>query len=59
MSKYYQVVLLNGKNYPSIYKSITTAIKQVGIKNIKEIKELRAELVDSKYLEQAGTSNIE
>ena len=59
MSKYYQVILSNGKTYPSIYKSITTAIKQVGIKNIKEIKELRAELVDSKYLEQTGTLNIE
>lgn len=56
---YYQVVLKSGKTHPSLYKTIPNAIKHVGISNIKEIKEIRSELVDTKYLEQTGTLNIE
>jgi hypothetical protein len=56
---YYQVILKNGKKHPSLYKSIPNAIKHVGISNIKEIKEIRSELVDTKYLEQTGTLNLD
>jgi len=56
---YYQVILKTGKTYPSLYKTIPNAIKNVGIDNIKEIKEIRSELVDAKYKELTGTSNIE
>jgi len=57
--KYYQVVLTNGKTHKSIYKTIPNAIKNVGVSNIKKIVELRKELVETKYLEQVGTQNIE
>jgi len=56
---YYQVILKSGKVHPSLYKTIPNAIKNVGIENIKEIKEIRSELVDAKYEEPTGTSNIE
>jgi hypothetical protein len=56
---YYQVILKNGKKHPSLYKTIPNAIKHVGISNIKEIKEIREELVETQYLEQTGTQNIE
>jgi hypothetical protein len=56
---YYQVILKSGKTHPSLYKTIPNAIKNVGIGNIKEIKEIRSELVDTKYEELTGTSNIE
>jgi hypothetical protein len=56
---YYQVILKSGKKHPSLYKTIPNAIKHVGIDNIKEIKEIRSELVDTKYLELTGTLNIE
>jgi hypothetical protein len=58
-NKYYQVILKNGKTHKSLYKTIPNAIKGVGIDNIKEIKEIRSELVDSKYLEQVGVCDIE
>ena len=57
--KYYQVVLTNGKTHKSIYRTIPNAIKDVGVSNIKKIVELRKELVETKYLEQVGKSNIE
>jgi hypothetical protein len=57
--KYYQVILNNGKTHKSIYKTIPNAIKNVGVSNIKKIVELRKELVETKYLEQVGTQNIE
>jgi hypothetical protein len=56
---YYQVILKSGKTHPSLYKTIPNAIKNVGVENIKEIKEIRSELVDAKYEEPTGTSNIE
>jgi hypothetical protein len=56
---YYQVILKSGKIHPSLYKTIPNAIKNVGIGNIKEIKEVRSELVDAKYEEPTGTLNIE
>jgi hypothetical protein len=56
---YYQVILKTGKTHPSLYKTIPNAIKNVGIDNIKEIKEVRSELVDAKYEELTGTINIE
>ena len=56
---YYQVILKSGKVHPSLYKTIPNAIKNVGVENIKEIKEIRSELVDAKYEEPTGTSNIE
>jgi hypothetical protein len=56
---YYQVILKSGKTHPSLYKTIPNAIKNVGIDSIREIKEIRSELVDSKYEEPTGTSNIE
>ena len=56
---YYQVILKSGKTHPSLYKTIPNAIKNVGIGNIKEIKEVRSELVDAKYEEPTVTSNIE
>lgn len=59
MNKYYQVILTNGKNFPTLYKSITSAISKVGIKNIKNIKEIRPELVNTKYLEETGKLNLE
>lgn len=59
MNSYYQVILKTGKTHPSLYKSIPNAIKNVGVGNIKEIKEIRSELVDSKYEEQVGKSNVE
>jgi hypothetical protein len=57
--KYYQVVLTNGKTHKSIYRTIPNAIKNVGVSNIKKIVELRKELVETKYLEQTGTQNID
>lgn len=57
--KYYQVILKTGKTHKSLYKTIPNAIKNVGVSNIKEIKEIRSELVDTKYLEQVGISSIE
>lgn len=59
MNSYYQVILKSGKTHPSLYKTIPNAIKNVGVENIKEIKEIRSELVDAKYEEPTGTSNIE
>ena len=56
---YYQVILKSGKTHPSLYKTRPNAIKHVGIGNIKEIKEVRSELVDAKYEEPTGTLNIE
>jgi hypothetical protein len=56
---YYQVILKSGKTHPSLYKTIPNAIKNVGIGNIKEIKEVRNELVDAKYEEPTGTLNID
>jgi len=57
--KYYQVLLKTGKTHPSLYINLQTAIKKVGVENIKEIKEIRAELVNAKYNEIVGTINIE
>ena len=59
MNSYYQVILESGKTHPSLYKTIPNAIKNVGVENIKEIKEIRSELVEAKYEEPTGTSNIE
>ncbi len=59
MNKYYQVILKSGKTHPSLYKTIPNAIRFVGVSNIKEIKEVRGELVESKYLEQVGMCGIE
>lgn len=59
MNKYYQVILKSGKTHPSLYKTIPNAIKHVGVSNIKEIKEVRSELVESKYEEPTGVCNIE
>jgi hypothetical protein len=56
---YYQVILKSGKKHPSLYKTIPNAIKNVGIGNIKSIIEVRSELVEARYEEQTGTSNIE
>jgi hypothetical protein len=56
---YYQVILKSGKTHTSLYKTIPNAIKYVGVDNIKEIKEIRSELVDSKYTEITGTLNID
>jgi len=56
---YYRVILKSGKTHPSLYKTIPNAIKNVGVENIKEIKEVRSELVDAKYEEPTGTLNIE
>ena len=59
MNSYYQVILKSGKTHPSLYKTIPNAIKNVGVDNIKEIKEVRSELVDAKYEEPTGTINID
>ena len=59
MNSYYQVILKSGKTHPSLYKTIPNAIKNVGVENIKEIKEIRSELVEAKYEEPTGTLNIE
>jgi hypothetical protein len=56
---YYQVVLKTGKTHPSLYINLQTAIRKVGVENVKEIKEIRAELVNTKYNEIVGTINIE
>jgi len=55
---YYQVILNTGKTHKSLYRTIQNAIKHVGISNIKEIKEIRAELVDTKYTEIVGEFNL-
>jgi hypothetical protein len=57
--KYYQVLLKTGKTHPSLYINLQTAIRKVGVDNIKEIKEIRSELVDTQYKELTGTLNIE
>jgi hypothetical protein len=56
---YYQVVLKTGKTHPSLYVNLQTAIRKVGVENIKEIKEIRSELVDSNYNVITGTLNID
>ena len=57
--KYYQIILKTGKTHPSLYVNLQTAIRKVGVENVKEIKEIRAELVDTQYKELTGTINIE
>ena len=57
--KYYQVILKTGKTHSSLYINLQTAIRKVGVENIKEVKEIRAELVNAKYNEIVGTINIE
>jgi hypothetical protein len=57
--KYYQIILKTGKTHPSLYVNPQTAIRKIGVENIKEIKEIRAELVNTKYNEIVGTINIE
>ncbi len=59
VKKYYQVLLKTGKTHPSLYINLQTAIRKVGVDNIKEIKEIRSELVDTQYKELTGTLNIE
>lgn len=59
IGNYYQVVLKTGKTHPSLYVSIQTAIKKVGAENIKQINEIRKELVDIKYTEIVGVMNID
>jgi hypothetical protein len=59
IGNYYQVVLKTGKTHPSLYVSIQTAIKKVGAENIRQIKEIRKELVDTKYTEVVGVINID
>jgi hypothetical protein len=56
---YYQVLLKSGKTHPSLYVNLQTAIRKVGVENIKEIKEIRSELVDSNYNVITGTLNID
>lgn len=57
---YYQVILKNGKTHPSLYVNVQTAIRKVGgIENIKEIRAIRAELVETQYTELTGKINIE
>ena len=56
---YYQVLLKSGKTHPSLYVNLQTAIRKVGVENIKEIKEIRSELVDVKYSEIVGTINTD
>jgi hypothetical protein len=56
---YYQVILKSGKTHPSLYKTIPNAIKNVGIGNIKKIVEVREDLVNTRYEEPTGVSNIE
>jgi hypothetical protein len=57
---YYQVILKTGKTHPSLYVNVQTAIRKVGgIQNIKEIRGIRAELVNTQYKELTGTINIE
>lgn len=57
--KYYQILLKTGKVHPSLYVNLQTAIRKVGVENVKEIKEIRAELVNAKHNEIVGTINIE
>jgi hypothetical protein len=57
--KYYQILLKTGKTHPSLYINLQTAIRKVGVENIKEIKEIRSELVNTQYNEIVGTINIE
>jgi len=59
IGNYYQVVLKTGKTHPSLYVNVQTAIKKVGAENIKHIKEIRKELVDTKYTEIVGVMNID
>ena len=57
---YYQVLLKTGKVHPSLYINVQTAIRKVGgLENIKEIRGVRAELVDTQYKELTGIINIE
>jgi hypothetical protein len=56
---YYQVLLKSGKTHPSLYVNLQTAIRKVGVENIREIKEIRSELVDSNYNVITGTLNID
>lgn len=57
---YYQVILKNGKTHPLLYVNVQTAIRKVGgIENIKEIRAIRAELVETQYTELTGKINIE
>jgi hypothetical protein len=56
---YYQVLLKSGKTHPSLYVNLQTAIRKVGVENIKEIKEIRSELVNSNYNVITGTLNID
>ena len=59
IGNYYQVVLKTGKTHLSLYVNVQTAIKKVGAENIKQIKEIRKELVDTKYTEIVGVMNID
>jgi hypothetical protein len=57
---YYQVLLKTGKVHPSLYINPQTAIRKVGgLENVKEIRAIRAELVEAQYNEVTGKINIE
>lgn len=49
---YFQVVLKNGKTHPKLYKSPGRAVKEVGIHRIKLVREVLADQVSAKYVEQ-------
>ena len=46
---YFQVILKNGKTHPKLYKSPLRALREVGLENIKMLREVLAEQVNAKY----------
>jgi uncharacterized membrane protein len=48
---YYQIILTNGKTYEKLYKTPQNAIKAVGVKNIKQLREIPRDQVDNRYVD--------
>lgn len=48
---YYQIILTNGRTYEKLYKTPQNAIKAVGVKNIKHLREIPENQVDIKYVD--------
>lgn len=46
---FFQVVLLNGKTHPKLFKDPIRAMREVGSENIKLLREVFAEQVNVRY----------
>lgn len=55
---YIQVIKKNGKVHDKLYKDPQRAIKAVGIENIKHLREVQKEQVNSRYVEVDSLTGV-